>query len=313
MNIGLYDAELEAMPRKVFPNYALMKISAYHKLMGDQVAWWSPITSNCFDKIYASKIFDFTLDNPYLPAAAIRGGTGYKDIDLRQQLPQKIDAMFPDYSLYPACNYAVGYITRGCPNHCSWCVVPDKEGNIKPYRDWHQLVRTDSDKLVLMDNNILASDYGIAQLASMVDSGYKIDLNQGMDARLVTPEIAEVLSRLKWIRFLRFACDTLSQLDAIDNVMQLLQANSVKPYRVFVYVLVTKDIDDAVKRVEHLQKYPNINLYAQAERNQSKGIVPNARQLEFAQRFVHKGMYKHESWAQYLERYQGVTRLWKDF
>ena len=78
-------------------------------------------------------------------------------------------------------------------------------------------MRPDSDKLVLMDNNILACDYGIKQLGSLIDSGYKIDLNQGMDARLVTDEIAQILSRLKWIRYLRFSCDSTPQIAAIHN------------------------------------------------------------------------------------------------
>ena len=97
-------------------------------------------------------------------------------------------------SIYPACDYAIGYLTRGCPNRCRWCIVPKKEGNIRPYRAWQDLVRQDTDKLVLMDNNILACDYGVEQLAGLIGSGYRIDLNQGMDARLVTPEVADILA-----------------------------------------------------------------------------------------------------------------------
>ena len=72
--------------------------------------------------------------------------------------------MFPDYSLYPRCDYAIGYVTRGCPRKCRWCVVPEKEGGIRPYRRWRELVRSDGDKLVLMDNNILSCDYGVSEL-----------------------------------------------------------------------------------------------------------------------------------------------------
>lgn len=110
--------------------------------------------------------------------------------------------MFPDYSLYPDCDYAIGYITRGCPNNCRWCIVPHKEGAVRPYRTWEQLVRPDSNKLVLMDNNILSLDYGVEQLKSLIDSGYSIDLNQGLDARLVTDSIAAILANLKWIKFI---------------------------------------------------------------------------------------------------------------
>ena len=151
MKIGLHDSEKEHLRNKSFPNYALMKISAYHKSKGDKVEWWSPLEK--YDKVYSSKIFDFTPENPYLPPDTIKGGTGY---DMKSVLPQEIDDMYPDYSIYPECDYAVGFITRGCPNSCRWCVVPKKEGEIKPYRKWQELIRPDSNKLILMDNNILA-------------------------------------------------------------------------------------------------------------------------------------------------------------
>ena len=302
MKIGLHDAEKEHIKGKTFPNYALMKISAWHKAQGDNVEWWNPLKN--YDVVYSSKIFDFTPENPYLPENTIRGGTGYADIPLEQTLPPLIDEMFPDYSIYPACDYAIGYITRGCPNNCRWCVVPSKEGKIKPYRSWRQLIRPDSKKLVLMDNNILASDFGIAQLESLVGSGYAIDLNQGMDARLVDERVAKILAGLKWIKYIRFSCDQQAQIEPIMRTAELLGKYGVKPYRLFIYLLVTADIEDAVKRVEALKRLGNITIYAQAERNERQGIVPNKMQLEFAQRYVYSGRYRLESWEQYLERHK---------
>ena len=218
--VVLHDAERDHFKEKVFPNYALMKISAWHKARGDKVEWWNPLKR--YDRVYSSKIFDFTPIDPYLPEDAIRGGTGYRDIPMDQELLKEIDDMFPDYSIYPECDFAIGYITRGCPNHCRWCVVSEKAGNIRPYRTWRELVRADTNKLVLMDNNILACEYGIEQLKNMIGSGYHIDLNQGMDARLVDDEIADILSRLKWIRFIRFSCDQKSQIEPIRNAIKLL-------------------------------------------------------------------------------------------
>lgn len=302
MRIGIHDAEMDYLHHKTFPNYAIMKISAYHKQRGDTVDWWEPINNNLYDLVYSSKIFDFTTDNPYLPENAIRGGTGYADIPIEQTLPKEIDYCFPDYSIYPQCDYAIGYITRGCPNNCPWCVVPAKEGRIKPYRAWEQLVRKDSKNLVLMDNNILASKYGIKQLESIIGSGYSIDLNQGMDARLVDDRIANILSNLRWIRYIRFSCDHKSQIDAIYNVAELLNKYGKKPYNLFVYLLVTKDLDDAAYRVESLKKLTGINIYAQPERNERKGIIPNDIQKEFAQRYVYGGCFRRETWQEYCER-----------
>ena len=118
MRIGLHDAEKEHFKHKIFPNLALMKISAYHKRNGDHVEWWNPLYK--YDRIYSSKVFDFTPVDPYLPDDAIRGGTGYRDIPISGTLPDEIDGIFPDYSIYPECDYAIGYLTRGCPNHCRW-------------------------------------------------------------------------------------------------------------------------------------------------------------------------------------------------
>ncbi len=296
--IGLHDAEMEHFKgKKQYPNYALMKISAWHKAQGHRVEWWTPLES--FDRVYSSKVFDFTPENPYLPPDTIKGGTGY---GLFGELPPEVDAMFPDYSLYPSCDYALGYITRGCPNHCRWCIVPHKEGGIRPYRTWRELVRKDTDKLVLMDNNILACDYGVEQLANMTGNGYRIDLNQGMDARLVTPEVAGILSRLSWIHYLRFSCDSDGQIDPILRSCELLAERGVKPYRVFVYLLVTADLDSAVRRVEALKKLRGISLYAQAERNEALGIRPNKMQLEFTQRYIYSGCYRQETWKKYVER-----------
>ncbi|MBD5156099.1 MAG: radical SAM protein [Butyrivibrio sp.] len=296
MNIGLHDADKENLSkrRKIFPNYAIMKIAAYHKSLGDNVEWWDK--NKTYDRVYSSKVFGFTPENPDLPPDTVRGGTGY---GLFSDLPPEIDDMFPDYTLYPDCDYAIGYITRGCPNNCRWCIVPKKEGKIHAYRDWHDLVRPDSDKLVLMDNNILSCGFGIKQLESLIDSGYKIDLNQGMDARLVTDEIAQILSKLKWIRFLRFSCDTVPQIEAIHKTAELLGKYGIKPSKLFIYLLVTSDIDDAAYRVEQLKTLRGLTIYAQPERNESMGITPNKLQREFAQRFIYSGKFRSETWTDY--------------
>lgn len=308
MNIGLHDAEQEYLKNKTFPNYALMKISAYHKSKGDAVKWWQPLGINC-DIVYSSKVFDFTPENQYLPADTRRGGTGYSDIPAAAKLPPEIDAIYPDYSIYPECDYAIGYITRGCPNNCPWCVVPQKEGQIQTYMNWQDIARSDTKKIVLLDNNILASEHGVQQLQSLIDTGYKIDLNQGMDARLVTDEIAQILSRLKWIRFIRFSCDQVSQIDSIIKTAKLLEKYGVKHYRLSIYLLVTKDIESAAFRVEKLKQLHGINIYAQAERNDARGITPNAIQKEFAQRYMGKRIYKKENWTEYVNKRQYLRRL----
>jgi len=298
MIVGLHDAERDHMKNKSFPNLALMKISAFHKSRGDAVKWWNPPFNSVYGVVYSSKVFDFTPENLYLPENTIKGGTGY---GLYDELPPDVDGLFPDYSIYPECDYAVGYITRGCPNKCRWCVVPQKEGDIHPYSDWRDIVRADTKKLVLMDNNILACEYGIEQLAELSGTDYRLDLNQGMDARLVTPEIADIIARVKWIKYIRFSCDQTAQIEAVENAAALLAERGVKPSRLFVYLLVTKDLENADYRVQRLKKL-KVSIYAQAERNAAQGILPNAAQKEYCHRYIYGRGYKKETWPEYCRR-----------
>lgn len=299
MKIAIHDADAgQSRAKNKFPNLALMKISAWHKQKGDTVEWWEPLES--YDRVYSSKVFDFTPEDPYLPPDTIKGGTGYGD--LKKELPPEIDEMKPDYSIYPECDYAVGFLTRGCPNKCPWCYVPKKEGQIRPYRTWKEVVREDTNKLVLMDNNILACQYGVNQLRELAETNYKIDLNQGIDARLVTPEIADALAKINWIRHIRFSCDQKSQIDPVCNAIELLQSRGVKPYRIFIYILVRSDIEDAEYRVERLKRYKGITLYGMPERNEPLGIIPSKEQLRFARRYLYSGTFRNETWQEYLAR-----------
>jgi len=298
--IGLHDADAEHIKNKQFPNYALMKISAYHKAKGDTVEWWLPLKE--YDKVYSSKIFDFTKENMYLPSDTIKGGTGY-NVELK--LSQEIDDIFPDYSLYANKDTAIGFITRGCNNNCPWCYVPRKEGKIHSYRKHKDLINKDTSKLVLMDNNILQSDYGINQLWEMTETNIKIDLNQGMDIRLVTEDLVKLFGKLKWINYIRFSCDQKSQLPYFAQVNERFKKHGVSTSKIFIYVLVRKDLYEADERVQVLHNInKSFNLYAQAERNEGKGIIPNKLQLEFAQRYVYGRLYKKENWQQYCKRHQ---------
>ena len=81
--------------------------------------------------------------------------------------PQEIDDMQPDLSIYPnlPTDTSYGFLTRGCPNKCAWCVVPRKEGAIRPYWDIDRVANRRK-KVVLMDNNniLAAGDYCLTSL-----------------------------------------------------------------------------------------------------------------------------------------------------
>lgn len=279
MNIGLHDSD-----QTDFPNLALMKISAWHKAQGDTVEWWNPLLA--YDRIYSSKVFTFTPECAYLPSDTIKGGTGYGIYD---ELSPEIDAMQPDYTLYPHCKHAIGFLTQGCIRQCPWCVVPKKEGLIRPYRTWQEIKRPDSRDIVFMDNNVLACPYGIEQLQSMVGEKVRIDFNQGLDARLITPEVAELLAKLKWIRFIRMSCDTDAMLGTVIHAIDLLRVYGVLPYRIFVYLLV-QDIRSAEFRAITLRD-KGVEVFAQPYRDFEHNIEPTPEMKRFARWVNHKAIF----------------------
>ena len=288
MKIGLHDSD-----RTGFPNLALMKLSAYHKDQGDTVEWWIPMIQ--YDRVYSSKVFTFTPEEPMLPTDTIKGGTGYGKYDA---LPDDIDSMYPDYTIYPDCKHAIGFLTRGCIRSCPWCVVPKKEGRIRPYSTWQEIKRPDSRDIVFMDNNVLACEHGINQIKDMIGQDVRVDFNQGLDARLITPEVAELLSKLKWIRFIRMSCDTDAMLVVVLRAIHFLEKNGVKPYRVFVYLLV-KDIASAEKRAMALRK-AGAEVFAQPYRDFEKKTEPTREQKAFARWVNRKEIFKTvQSFSEY--------------
>lgn len=239
MKIGLIDIDNTG-----FPNLALMKISAFHKLKGDEVEF---VHIGNYDKTYMSKVFTYTPD--YTPSLAqlneiIKGGTGY---DLTVKLPDEIENIQPDYDLYGITDTSYGFITRGCNRKCKWCVVPEKEGKPAFVNDIERLANGRK-KIVIMDNNILASRVSIAQINKIIDLGLRVDFNQGLDARLVTPEIADLLSKVKWIKSVRFAVDTDTSIKPVLSAMNLLIDRGVNKWRFRNYLLLNGSIESAYKR-----------------------------------------------------------------
>ena len=82
--IGLVDVD----GHNGFPNLALMRISAWHKALGDMVEWWDGMLP--YDRIYMSKVFTFSPDNDTVMQSdeIIRGGTGYRDYGSLPEAPK---------------------------------------------------------------------------------------------------------------------------------------------------------------------------------------------------------------------------------
>lgn len=268
--IGLVDVDCGK-----FPNYALMKIAKYYRELGEQVEWADAMFGH-YDKVFMSKIFTFSEDCGEVWNCEVeRGGTGY---DLRKELPKEIDDCTPDYSIYPQLDkkIAYGFLTRGCPNKCAWCVVPIKEGKVRPYRDVEEIAVDGRTNLILMDNNILASDYGLEQIEKIVRKGYRVDFNQALDARLVTEDIAQLLAKVRWLSPIRFGCDTPKQISECERAMAMIDRHREKPMQYLMYAMINADMNEAYERLSYFRNNKRVRVVAQPYRdfNNPRQVIP---------------------------------------
>lgn len=259
MKIGLIDVDGHN-----FPNIALMKISAYHKSKGDNVKWYEPLTDD-LDIIYMSKVFDFTNDYMYPLKAkeVVRGGSGY---DLETKLPEDIENMYPDYTIYNITDVAYGYLTRGCPRKCEFCIVSEKEGKVSHQVNELSNFWRGQKEIKLLDPNILACKERISLLKQLVDSKAYIDFTQGLDVRLTNSETNKLLKQMK-IKQIHFAWD--SELDEkliVSKLIEFKQDTEFKYNKLGVYVLTNFDTSFEydiyrVRKLKDLGYNPYIMIY----------------------------------------------------
>ena len=275
MKIGLYDVD-----SKNFPNLPLMKISAYHKAMGDTVDFINFLEH--YDKVYVSKVFgdeysqmDMTCINA---DEIVYGGTGFaidivhgKEVYLKEKdksLPTEIEHIYPDYSLYPDLtkNKAYGFLTRGCCNNCEFCIVSKKESKrsvkVADLSEWWHGQK----EIILLDPNILACKDRKALLQQLIDSKAIVDFTQGLDARFVTPKIAEMLKQIKTKTY-HLAFDFMwNEKQIIKGLKTFVDIVKPNPRNAIVYILTnfnTTFEEDyyRIKMVEKVGLTPDVRVY----------------------------------------------------
>lgn len=312
MNIGLYDVDSHN-----FPNLALMKISAWHKARGDNVEFVLPLKH--YDKIYVSKVFgdEYSQMSDYCLQAdeIVYGGTGFaitiengKEVyhkDRDPNLPDEIEHIYPDYSLYPELtkDKAYGFLTRGCCNNCSFCIVSKKEGLCsQKVADLSEFWRGQKE-IILLDANILACKERLELLKQLADSNAWIDFSQGLDARFITEEVAKALSAVKK-NIVHFAFDFMKNEKTIVKGLKMYSQYNKVSISDSVYILTNFDttIEEDLYRVRMVQEagfIPDIRIY---RKNTAPQILRDLQRWS-NNRFI----YRSCDFMDYVPRKNGKT------
>lgn len=237
-----------------FPNLALMKISAFikkftgkSKVQIDLVKGIPEIAPLVpYDKVYVSTVFfqskkkvqnyvdQFNRDDIQV------GGSGW---DMGSQLFTDMEHIMPDYKLY-GIDYSLGFTSRGCIRKCEFCDVPTKEGMIRNHAHISEFHRPKHKKVVLLDNNFLASPKWRENLQYIIDHELMVNFSQGLDIRLMTKMRARMLHKTQYYnwtfnrRGLHFAFDHTSHEGAVRRGLEILNNAGIKPYRSMFYILV---------------------------------------------------------------------------
>lgn len=297
MKIGLIDVDGHN-----FPNIPLMKISSWHKAQGDSVERYEPLFGGHYDRVYMSKVFSFTEDYQY-PINAdeiVRGGSGYcielvdgKEVyhtEKDHSLPSEIEHAYPDYSLYHIDDTAYGFMTRGCPRGCDFCVVGEKEGRkaytVAPLEEFWN-----GQKFIkLLDPNPLAVTDWKDNLQQLIDSKAQVDFTQGVDIRLMTEEKAEMMKQVK-VKYIHFAWDNYNDKDIIVPKLKMFQEiTGWTRSKMSVYVLTNFNTTHE-QDLERLYTLRDLG-YAPDMRIYNKYSLPKNHILKRMQRWVnHRAIF----------------------
>lgn len=271
MRVGLIDVDAvnRSKNSQGFPNLALMHISAWHKAQGDTVEWWWTDMIH-YDIVYMSKVFSEAyspdMPEPMNADRVVKGGTGYAislvggvetfDQTKHATLPDEMEHMFPDYSIYPQYNFAVSMTSRGCPRGCSFCHVAVKEGRCsRKVADVSDFWTPGIGKpeIKVLDPNITACKEKRDLMKQYLETRVYIDFTQGIDIRLVNDEDIEDLNRMK-IKMLHFAWDNPKD-DLEGKFRNFAERYNKKGHCKTVYVLTNFDstMDENLYRIYTLR------------------------------------------------------------
>lgn len=281
MKIGIIDDD-----GGKWPNLALMKLSAWHKQLGDEVEWYMPLLHGHVDIAYEAKVFTFNKDfeSPIYADAVVRGGSGFYHTNGGDPLPNGVEHIYPDYSIYGIKDTAYGFLTRGCPRGCSFCIVGEKDGRrSRKVADLNEFWNGQKN-ITLLDPNFFACKEWPGLAEQLIRSGAYIDFNQGIDVRVITEDMCEALRDMR-IKCVHCAWDRPEDEEYVLRGIDMLKRKTgLRRQKIVCYVLTNYDttFEQDIHRVMTLRDLgvdPYVMIY-------QKESLPRGHKLKAFQRWV---------------------------
>lgn len=269
-----------------FPPLGLLKISAYHKSQGDttELVKGCKLVLKKPDRIYITSLFTWAwkpvweavkyykqvfpnsevwlggLYASLLPDHASKSGADY----LYKGIFREVEDLMPDYKILEETDYwknwdgSIIFSSRGCNNRCPFCAVWRIEGSINSAKKTiKHLVYPKHTRIIFWDNNFLQNPYWKEICNELEEINKWVDFNQGLDARLITDEVAERLSKLKLnsgkgIK-IRLGYDSKDMRIFIEKAVERLKAVGIRGREIMAYILFNyeDDPEDFFERVKH--------------------------------------------------------------
>lgn len=250
-----------------YPPLGLMKLVSYHRSKGDQVKLVRGLKTDLNfnpDKVKITSLFTYawlpvhnTIEfyHGLFPDAKIEVGgiyasimpdrikDSYPFVNVHVGLYEEAELYSPAYDIlldvekWKDWDSSIIFTSRGCIRNCPFCIVPKIEGKIRSVAsDVQNYIYSDHKRVILWDNNFLASPDWKITIENLLETGLKIDFNQGLDARLMDEEKAGFLASLR-MPMLRMAYDWIGEKKTIANAVDLLEEAGVKRRNILFYTL----------------------------------------------------------------------------